>query len=305
MQADTRDGVSRAHRANGNRISSSGSVACAKQDAEAKEQYKPTDPPQLRGDLGATEFRALSRLVEQASERGGALVVQGEQGVGKTSLLTAASQLADQRGARVLRVAAVQSEADLTFSGLHQLLLPLIALPEHMATTVGTPPPAIDDANTPREDLMDHLPAPQRKALRAVLGLEDAPAPDHFLVGLAALTLLASVAGERALLCVIDDAHVLERPSAQALAFVARRLCAEHVAMLFATREVRDELTGLPVLVVHDLAERDVRKLRASLMPSLDKRVPGPTIAERAGTQLASLESRRGLRRCRWPVDSV
>jgi DNA-binding NarL/FixJ family response regulator len=296
MQADTRDGVSRAHRANGSRISSSGSVACARQDAESKEQYKPTDPLQLRGDVGASEFSALSRLVQQASERGGALVVYGEQGVGKTSLLTAASQLAHQRGARVLRVAAVPSEADLTFSGLHQLLLPLLASPEQMATTVGTPPPANSDANAPRDDLMDHLPAPQRKALRAVLGLEDAPAPDHFLVGLAALTLLANVAEERALLCVIDDAHMLDRASAQALAFVARRLCTEHAAMLFATREVSDELTGLPVLVVRDLAERDVLKPRASLMPaSLDKRVRGPIIAETAGGQLASLESPEGV----------
>ena len=230
----------------------------------------------------ATEFSALSRLVEQASERGGALVVHGEQGVGKTSLLTAASQLAHQRGARVLPVAAVQSEADLTFSGLHQLLLPLLALPEQMATTVGTPPPANSDANAPRVDLVDHLPAPQRKALRAVLGLEDAPAPDHFLVGLAVLTLLANVAEEGALVCVIDDAHMLDRASVQALAFVARRLWGEHVAMLFATREVGDELTGLPVLVVRDLAERDVLKLRGSL-------------ADTAGNQLASPELPRGV----------
>ena len=225
----------------------------------------------------ATEFSALSRLVEQASERGGALVVHGEQGVGKTSLLTAASQLAHQRGARVLPLAAVQSEADLTFSGLHQLLLPLLALPEHMATTVGTPPPGNSDANAPRLDLVDHLPAPQRKALRAVLGLEDAPAPDHYLVGLAVLTLLANVAEEGALVCVIDDAHMLDRASVQALAFVARRLRGEHVAMLFATREVGDELTGIPVLVVRDLAERDVLKLRGSL-------------ADTAGNQLASPE---------------
>ena len=245
---------------------------------------------------GATEFSALSRLVEQASERGGALVVHGEQGVGKTSLLTAASQLAHQRGARVLRVAAVQSEAHLTFSGLHQLLLPLLALPEPIATTVGTPPSANNGANAPRVDLVDHLPAPQRKALRAVLGLDDAPAPDHFLVGLAALTLLANVAEERALLCVIDDAHVLDRASAQALAFVARRLWAEHVAMLFATRDIGDELTGLPVLVVGNLAERDVLKPQDSRMPaSTDKGVRGRMTAETAGNPFASFEPPRGV----------
>jgi serine/threonine-protein kinase PknK len=177
--------------------------------------------------------------------------------VGKTSLLTAASQLADKRGARVLRVAAVQSEANLTFSGLHQLLLELLALPEHVATTDGTAPPANSDVNGPRLDRLGHLPAPQRIALRTVLGLEDGAVPDRFLVGLAVLTLLGSVAEGRPLLCVIDDAQGLDRASAQALAFVARRLRARRVAMVFATRELRDALPGLPELVLRARVDGD------------------------------------------------
>jgi serine/threonine-protein kinase PknK len=218
-----------------------------------------------------TELGALSRLVEQASERGEALVVRGEPGVGKTSLLTEASQLAHETGARVLRVAAVRSEANLTFSGLHQLLLELNARPV---------------------DRLDHLPAPQRKALRTVLGIEEGTVPDQFLVGLGVLTLLASVAAERTLWCVIDDAQWLDRASAQVLAFVARRLWAEPVAMVFATRELCDEFTGLPELVVSGWGERGTPTLVDSAVPgSLSERVRERIIAETARNPVVLLES--------------
>jgi DNA-binding NarL/FixJ family response regulator len=220
--------------------------------------------------------------------------VRGEPRVGSTSLLTAVSQLAHESGAQVVRVAAVESEATLTFSGLHQLLLELLALPEHVATTDGTAPSADSDGNGPRVDRLRHLPAPQRNALRIVLGLEDGPVPDRFLVGLTVLTLLRSVAEERTLLCVIDDAQGLDRASAQALAFVARRLRAERVAMVFATREVCDELTGLEELVIRGPMDGDALKALGSIPGQLDKRVRERTVAETGGKPLALVESPRG-----------
>jgi predicted ATPase len=128
------------------------------------------------------------------------LVVRGEPGVGKTALL---DELAGRaQGCRVARTAGVQSEVEFAFAGLHQLLVPML-------------------------DRVERLPAPQRDALRTVFGITAGPAPERFLVALAVLSLLAEVAGEQPLICVIDDEHWLDQASAQALGFAARRLAAD------------------------------------------------------------------------------
>ena len=120
--------------------------------------------------------------------------------------------------------------------------------------------------------------------------------PDRFFVGLAVLGLLSEVAEERPLLCVIDDAQWLDRASAQALAFVARRLLAESVVMLFAAREPSDEFAGLPELVVEGLGDADARALLASVIPGrLDERIADELLAETRGNPLALLELPRGL----------
>ena len=145
------------------------------------------------------------------------LVLRGEAGVGKTALL----EYLAARGSecRVARAAGVESEMELPFAGLHQLCLPML-------------------------DRLTHLPDPQSDALGTAFGLSSGGSPDRFLVGLAALTLLSEVAEDRPLLCLVDDAQWLDRASAQALAFVARRLGAEAVALVFAEREPSKELTG-------------------------------------------------------------
>src|SRR6516165_4926999 len=174
------------------------------------------------------ERAALSRLLEAArGGRSAVLLVRGEPGVGKTALLEDAIQAA--AGFRVARAVGVESEMELAFAVLHQLCAPML-------------------------DQLERLPAPQQDALAVAFGMRVGEAPDRFLVGLAALNLLAETAVARPLLCVIDDAQWLDRASAQALAFVARRLLAEPVALVVAARErAGRELTGLPELSVQGL----------------------------------------------------
>src|SRR5262249_12320361 len=162
---------------------------------------------------------------------------RGEPGVGKTSLLTAANRRATASGVQVLTAVGVESEADLTFSGLHQLLLPLltgtgVSPPRQPAAPAGAPAVAI-----PSLHRLGRLPDRQRHALRAAFGLDVEAAPDRFLVGLAVLSLMAEQAEKRPLLCVLDDVQWLDRTSLQTLAFVARRLSGESVGMLFAASE--------------------------------------------------------------------
>jgi hypothetical protein len=150
--------------------------------------------------------------------------------VGKTALLDYVTGQAS--GCRVVRAAGVQSEMELAFAGLHQLLAPML-------------------------DRLERLPVPQRDALRTAFGLRLGSAPDRFFVALAVLSLLSDVAEQRPLVCVVDDAQWLDRASAQALAFVARRLEAESVALVFAARGPSEDLAGLPALVVEGLREGD------------------------------------------------
>ena len=201
--------------------------------------------------------------------RSGALVVRGEPGVGKTALL----EYAIESGAdlRVVRAVGVESEMELPFAALHQLCAPLL---DRRAT----------------------LPAPQRDALEITFGLTAGLVPDRFFVGLAVLSLLSEVAAERPVLCVVDDAQWLDRESAQVLAFVARRLLAESVIVIFAAREPGEEFQGLSELVVEGLRGADARELLESVLPGpLDERVRERIVAETRGNPLALLELPRGL----------
>ena len=178
--------------------------------------------------------------------------MRGEAGIGKTALLEYTVERA--AGCRIARASGVESEMELPFAGLHQLCAPML-------------------------DGLDRLPGPQQDALRVAFGMQGGATPDHFFVALAVLSLLAEAAEERPLMCLVDDAQWLDRGSAQALAFVARRLLAERIAMVFAVREPShaDALGGLPELVVEGLADGDARELLASALPGvLDDADPGP-----------------------------
>jgi hypothetical protein len=199
------------------------------------------------------------------------LVVSGEPGVGKTALLDYLAERAAD--CQVARATGVQSEMELAFAALHQLCAPMLG---HL----------------------DHLPPPQRDALRTAFGMSSGPAPDNFLVSLAVLNLLSAVADQRPLVCVVDDEHWVDRASAQVLGFVARRLAAESVGLVFAARVRSHDLAELPELNVDGLPSADARALlEAELTGPLDIRVRDLILAETRGNPLALLELSRGLRR--------
>jgi DNA-binding CsgD family transcriptional regulator/tetratricopeptide (TPR) repeat protein len=217
------------------------------------------------------ERAALDALVRSVS--GGesqALVVRGHAGVGKSMLLAYVAERAKR--CRIMHAVGVQSEMELAFAGLQQLCAPLL-------------------------DRLDRLPAPQRDALATAFGLRAGEAPDRFLVSLAVLSLLGEAAERAPLICLIDDAHWLDRASAQVLAFVARRLLAEPVGLVFASRQLNhdDELHGVPEVVVEGLGYDDACALLESVIAGpLDDRVRDRIIAETAGNPLAVLELPRG-----------
>jgi DNA-binding CsgD family transcriptional regulator len=217
-----------------------------------------------------SERGVLDRFVADVrAGQGRALVVRGEPGVGKTVLLDYLAGRAS--GCLVARAAGVQSEMELAFAGLHQLCAPML-------------------------ELADSLPAPQRDALRTALGLSAGPVPDRFLVGLAVVGLMSEAAGERPLICVIDDQQWLDRASAQALGFAARRLAAEPIGLVFAARVPGEDVAGLPELVVGGLPDDDARELLASVLTGpLDEQVRDQIIADTNGNPLALLELPRGL----------
>ncbi len=224
----------------------------------------------LRGRRGEREV--LDRLL--ATVRTGpsqVLVLRGEAGIGKTTLLGYLLERAS--GCRIARAAGVEPEMELAFAGLHQLCAPFL-------------------------DRIECLPDPQRAALGSAFSLRDGDAPDRFAVGLAILSLLSDVARERPLVCVVDDAQWLDRASAQALAFVARRLVTESVALVFAVRQpgAEQDLAGLAELAVHGLPDDDARALLESVITGpLDERVRDRIVAESRGNPLALLELARGL----------
>ena len=218
-----------------------------------------------------TECATLDQLL--ASVRSGlsrSLVLRGEAGVGKTALLEYLAQQA--AGCDVARATGIESEMELAYAGLQQLCAPFLG--------------RIGD-----------LPGPQRDALGVAFGLRDGAAPDRFLVGLAVLSLLSHAAEERPLVCIVDDAQWLDAASEQALVFVARRLGAESVGLIFAVREPVGErhFEGLPDLVVSGLEDPDARELlRGVVTGPLDERVRDRIVAETRGNPLALLELPRG-----------
>ncbi|HET7046852.1 MAG TPA: AAA family ATPase [Solirubrobacteraceae bacterium] len=216
------------------------------------------------------ECAVLDRLVEGARVgRSGVLVLKGDAGIGKTALLEyAVGSVSDMRG---VRTAGVESEMELAFAALHQLCAPLL-------------------------EWLERLPGPQRHALATAFGLSEGAMPDRFFVALAVLGLLSEAAEERPLVCLVDDIQWLDRASAQVLAFVARRLLAEPVVMLFGAREPSEEFAGLPELVIEGLEGADAQALLASVFPGrLDALVADQIVAETRGNPLALLELPRGL----------
>jgi DNA-binding CsgD family transcriptional regulator len=223
----------------------------------------PGPPSGLRGRTN--ECALLDDLVS-AVRRGESrsVVLRGEAGIGKTALLE--YLVASASDLHVVRAVGVESEMELAFAGLHQLCAPMLGR-------------------------LERLPGPQRDALRTVFGLSEGTAPDQFLVGLATLTLLSEVADDLPIVCVIDDAQWLDRASAQALAFVARRLHAECIVMVFATREPNKDFASLPEFVLQGLADPDALKLLGSVVKDqLDARVSKRIITETRGNPLALLE---------------
>ena len=227
--------------------------------------------PRLLGR--STECELLDALMrEVVSGRSQVLVLRGEAGVGKSALLGYLSERLD--GCRVARAVGVEWEMELAFSGLHQLCARML-------------------------DQLDRLPAPQRDALAIVFGLEEGPAPDRFIVGLAALSLLSEVAERQPLVCIVDDAHWLDQASAQILGFVARRLAAERIAIVCAARSALRVgfLAGLPEVTVRGLNDSDARALLlANVYGPLDAAVTDQIISESHGNPLALLELPRTWR---------
>src|SRR5271155_4392693 len=199
-----------------------------------------TEDPGPRGlTSGLTGRRGECAVLDQLIDavragRSRVLVVRGEPGVGKSVLLNYLAGRAS--GCRVVRAAGVESEMELAFAGLHQLLAPVL-------------------------DRVGRLPGPQREALWTAFGVSAGPVPDRFLVGLAVLGLVSEVAAQRPLVCVVDDEQWLDRASMQALGFAARRLAADPVGLVFAARVAGAELAGLPELAVEGLAAGGARAL--------------------------------------------
>lgn len=214
------------------------------------------------------ELARLYGLIDSIDQRGGALVVRGEAGIGKSALLAAASERALQRGVTVESTTGALSEARLAFAGLHQLLLPLL-------------------------DRLDLLPDPQRRALETAFGIAEGDAPDLFLIGLATLGLVADRAADTPLLFVVEDAHWLDRPSAEVLQFVARRIESDPAVLLFAVREGVPscfddaDLSELPLAGLDEDASNALLDLAATGMRAdLRRRI----LEEAAGNPLALIE---------------
>ena len=219
------------------------------------------------------EQQTLTEMLD--SIRGGtsrALVLRGEPGVGKSSLLGYATEHAEDM--QVVRMVVVESENHLGFAAAHRLLMPF--LPE-----------------------LDRLPEPQRRALSVAFGLVPGPPADPFLVGLAALTLLSDAAEARPVLCVVDDAHWLDEESSDLLGFVARRLLAERVGLLFAVRDNADLAShpqALPQLSIFGLPDQAAFELlETSVAQPIDPAVAAHLVAETGGNPLAVVEAAREL----------
>ena len=231
--------------------------------------------PTIRG-LGflgrARERERLDAMLAQARDgQSAVLVVGGEAGIGKTALLRYAARQAS--GLRVVEIEGIQAEMELPFAGIDRLCAPML-------------------------ERLDVLPEPQQNAFRVAFGLATGDAPDRFLVALAVLNLLSATAEQRPLLCLVDDAQWLDAVSVEALGFVARRLVAEPMAMIFSLREpaVTRALDGLPKLSVEGLDESDARALLSRSVPGrLDDRVRDRIVVETGGNPLALIDLSRRM----------
>ncbi len=220
------------------------------------------------GFLGrASERDRLDAILAQARDGDSAvLVVRGEAGIGKTALLRYAARQAS--GLRIAEIEGIQAEMELPFAGIERLCAPMLGRLEVLAQ-------------------------PQQNALRVAFGVASGDAPDRFLVAVAVLNLLSATAEQRPLMCLVDDAQWLDAVSVEALGFVARRLVAEPMAMIFSVREpiTTRALDGLPQLVVEGLDEPDARALLSRAVPGrLDDHVCDRIIAETGGNPLALME---------------
>ena len=215
----------------------------------------------------------MDELLGRATQTGSALLIRGEIGVGKSSILAAAIARAQASGIRVLRTTGVESETNLPFAGLHQLLQPWIGA-------------------------IDQLASPQRGAIRAALGMADEAVPDTFLVGLATLNLLADLAESVPVLVVADDAQWLDGPTLDVLTFVARRLGVDAITLIAAIREgIDNTLTqaDLPELRLGPLDERSAKALLDRHARNLSAPVRARVLAESIGNALALTELPKAL----------
>jgi len=221
-------------------------------------------------DRSAERGRLGQLVTAVRSGQSQVLVLRGEAGCGKTALLNQLSSAAG--GCRIAWATGVESEMELAFAGLHSLCAPLLSR-------------------------VERLPEPQREALSTAFGMSAGPPPERFLVGLAVLSLLADASENQPLVCIVDDAQWLDRVSSQTLAFVARRLLAERVALVFAVREHGGEnvLAGLPELAIGGLTAEHARKLLDAMIPGpLDEQVKARILDETRGNPLALIELPRG-----------
>lgn len=220
------------------------------------------------------EQQALAELLAATRRgQGGVVVLRGEAGIGKTALL--ANLVEGASGVRVLQISGAETELELAYAGVQQLCTPVMGL-------------------------IGRLPGPQADALQVALGRKAGVAPDRLLVGLAVLTLLGEAGAAAPVVCVIDDAQWVDSASMQALALVARRILADPVAMVFATRDsgADQTLAGHPELVLRGLADHEARLLLASVVPGrINDRVRETVLSEAAGNPLALLELHKALTR--------
>jgi len=219
------------------------------------------------------EMTQLDAALAQASERGGSLLVTGAAGIGKTSLLEAVAVAARNRY-RLLAITGLQSEADLPYAGLHQLLQPVLA-------SAG------------------RLPAPQKTALLTALGMRAGAPPEIFLVALATLNLIVEVADDKPIVVTADDVQWLDRPTTSVLSFLARRLESTHILLVIGLREgfqspVRS--AHLPEIRVGPLNDKGSRELIDSIAPDLDHQTRRLILGEALGNPLALIELARAVR---------
>ena len=228
-------------------------------------------PGEAKGLLGrANECEVLeSLLATTRSGEGGAIVIHGEPGIGKTALLEYAVTSAHEF--TVLRTVGNEAEMELPYASLQ-------------------------DFFRPAASAVEQLPQPQQRAIEVVFGRRDGEAPDRLLVGLGLLNLLSELSAQRPVLCVVDDTQWLDAASAQVISFAARHVSKDAVAFLFGARRLTEEVRGVPALTIAGLGDRDARELLATVLPDrLDDRVVDRLVAETRGNPLALLEMPRGL----------